>query len=204
MNSDIFDLKIGKEIYHVDYDHTTGKFTDKQTIEPADNIIVCGLHSLYTKDENLYDLKIYIDTQEDLKTYWKINRDIKERGHSVEKIVKQIESRRGDYKKFIYPQRENSDLVINFYYKDLENTNFNELEMSLKLYIKNSYDIEYIIKKLDGINIKVNVKLEGKFYIIDFEKYKKINSDDNFLIPKLNNFYDYIIFIIINLKKLNL
>ena len=204
MNSDIFDLKIGKEIYHVDYDHTTGKFTDKQTIEPADNIIVCGLHSLYTKDENLYDLKIYIDTQEDLKTYWKINRDIKERGHSVEKIVKQIESRRGDYKKFIYPQRENSDLVINFYYKDLENTNFNELEMSLKLYIKNSYDIDYIIKKLDGINIKVNVKLEGKFYIIDFEKYKKINSDDNFLIPKLNNFYDYIIFIIINLKKLNL
>jgi uridine kinase len=62
MNSDIFDLKIGKEIFHVDYDHSTGKFTDKQTIEPADNIIVCGLHSLYTNDDNVYDLKIYIDT----------------------------------------------------------------------------------------------------------------------------------------------
>jgi len=30
MEKDVFDLKIGKDIYQVDYDHSSGKFTDKK------------------------------------------------------------------------------------------------------------------------------------------------------------------------------
>ena len=32
MKNDVFDLKIGKNIYQVNYDHTNGKFTDKKEI----------------------------------------------------------------------------------------------------------------------------------------------------------------------------
>jgi uridine kinase len=199
MNSDIFDLKIGKEIYHVDYDHSTGKFTDKQTVEPTDNIIVCGLHSLYTNDENIYDLKIYIDTEEKLKNYWKIKRDTKERGYTLEKSLKQIESRRKDYYEYIYPQREKSDLIINFYYENLNKNNFEDKNISLRLLIKSNFDIKSIVEDLKNLKVSIEVSVENNFYMLDFKKYVDINLD----IPKLNNFYDYIIFIIMRLKKLN-
>ena len=44
--NDVFDLKIGSNIFQVDYDHNTGKFTDSKVIESSDNIIICGLHCL--------------------------------------------------------------------------------------------------------------------------------------------------------------
>ena len=67
MSEDIFDLKIGRSIYSVDYDHKNGKFTQKQKIENSKNLIVCGLHSLYDKSDSLYDLKIFMDTDPNLK-----------------------------------------------------------------------------------------------------------------------------------------
>ena len=59
MNKDVFDLKLGNNIYQVDYDHKTGMFTDKQNIQSSNNIIVCGLHSHYLNN-NIINLKIYI------------------------------------------------------------------------------------------------------------------------------------------------
>jgi uridine kinase len=203
MSSDIFDLKVGKEIYHVDYDHSTGKFTDKQTIEPADNIIVCGLHSLYTNDDNVYDLKIYIDTEKDLKDFWKISRDTKERGYTIEKSLEQIENRKEDYYKYIYPQREKSDLIINFYYENLDKDNFDNNNISLRLFIKNSFNLSNIIELLKSVGLIVTPKMSDGFYVLDFKKYEDINVNMVLDIPKLNNFYDYIIFIIIHLKELS-
>jgi uridine kinase len=203
MNSDIFDLKIGKDIFHVDYDHSTGKFTDKQTIEPADNIIVCGLHSLYTNDDNVYDLKIYIDTEKNLKDFWKINRDTKERGYTVEKSLQQIENRKEDYYKYIYPQRKKSDLIINFYYENLDMDNFDNKNISLKLYIKNNFNIKNIIELLKNVGVNVSPIISDEFYVLDFKKYQDIDVNLVLNIPKLNNFYDYIILIIIHLKQLN-
>lgn len=201
MNSDIFDLKIGKKIYHVDYNHTTGKFTDKETIEPTDNIIVCGLHSLYTNDENIYDLKIYIDTEEELKNFWKVERDTKHRGYSLEKTLQQIKSRDNDYITYIYPQRNKSDLIINFYYENLKKNEYDEKNVSLKVFIKSNFDLSSIIKKFESVGIKLNVKEIDNFYSIDFGKYKKCNLFFESHLPKQNNFYDYIIMIIMNLKK---
>ena len=68
MQKDVFDLKIGKDIYQVNYDHTNGKFTENEHIESKDTMIVCGLHTFYNKCSNL---NIYIDTSEDLNKYWK-------------------------------------------------------------------------------------------------------------------------------------
>jgi uridine kinase len=203
MNQDIFDLKIGNTIYQVDYDHKTGKFTDKEIIDSSDNIIVCGLHSLYTKDENIYDLKIYIDTEEKLKNFWKINRDTKQRGYTLEKSLEQIKSRKEDYYKFIYPQRNKSDLIINFYYENLNEEEFDENNISLKIFIKSNYDINFLIEKLQNVDLDIIPELKENFYVLDFKKYKTINILNVGNLPILNNFYDYIMFIIINLKKLN-
>ena len=96
MNEDIFNLKIGRNIFQVDYDHHTGKFTEKQLINPSDNLIVCGLHSLYGDNDSVYNLKIYMDTDNNLKKKWKINRDVKERGYSIEKVLDSIKKREKD------------------------------------------------------------------------------------------------------------
>ena len=106
MQEDVFDLKLGKDIYQVDYDHSIGKFTTKQLIESKNNVIICGLHSLYL-DRNIVDLKIYMDTQECLRLYWKITRDMKLRNYNKEKIVEQINKRSSDFNKYILQQKKN-------------------------------------------------------------------------------------------------
>jgi uridine kinase len=116
MNEDIYQLKIGSDIYQVDYDHSSGKFTQKQKIENTKNLIVCGLHTLYQQNMNeLLNLKIYLDTERELIKKWKIKRDVIERGYSLEKVLKQIELREKDYNAYILYQKKNADIIIHFY-----------------------------------------------------------------------------------------
>lgn len=193
MNEDIFNLKIGNSIYQVDYNHKNGKFTENKIIDPSENTIVCGLHSLYQENENLYDIKIFIDTDDALKTKWKIERDVNERGHKLENVLLQIEKRREDYIKYIYPQKNKSDIVINFF-------PIND-EIGLKLFIKKYFNIDSLLEKFKKKNINLIFDSnDADFNTITFNIYKNIDLWDNCLIPKFNDFYDYIIFFILNLK----
>lgn len=116
MSEDVYNLKIGNEIYQVDYDHTTGKFTDKSKINSKNNILLCGLHTLYMNKLNkIIDIKIYMDTDRELIKKWKIKRDTEERKHSIDKILAQIEHRNKDYFEYIHNQKNNADIIINFY-----------------------------------------------------------------------------------------
>lgn len=172
MYEDVYDLKIGNEIYQVDYDHHSGKFTQKEKIESKNNVVICGLHTMYeNKIKELIDLKIYMDTDRTLIKKWKIQRDVNERGYSMEKVLKQIESREKDYEDYILKQKENADIVINFY----------EVEYILEcnLIIQNTNIINKILQEL----IKLNYD---------------IRYDSNSLIIKLNNDYNEI-FQIINI-----
>jgi uridine kinase len=193
MNEDIFNLKVGNSIYQVDYNHKNGKFTENKIIDPSENTIVCGLHSLYQENENLYDIKIFIDTDDELKTKWKIERDVNERGHKLENVLAQIEKRREDYLKYIYPQKYKSDIVINFF-------PLND-EIGLRFFIKKYFNIDSILQNFKNKNINfIFDSNESDFNTITFNNYKKVDFWENSLIPKFNDFYDYIIFFILNLK----
>jgi uridine kinase len=109
---DILTLKYGKSINQSDYDHSTGKFTEKQLIVPPQTLIVCGLHSAYYP--NLYNTIVYVDTDYEIKKKWKIKRDVEERGYKLDEVVASIEKRREDYIKYVLPQREATDYVIKF------------------------------------------------------------------------------------------
>ena len=165
MKSDIYNLKIGQEIYTVDYDHTTGKFTQEEKITSKKNVILCGLHTLY--DVNNVNLKIYMDTDRELIKKWKINRDVKERGYKIEKVLKQIENRQKDYDEYIKNQQDNADIIIK-YYEKLDNLEC-EMIIRTKIYIskiilnKSKFNNEIIIennyiKILFKNNIFVNIK----------------------------------------------
>jgi len=116
---DVFNLKIGENIYGVDYDHSTGKFTELQEVKSSNNVILCGLHTLIdNKTNNLFNLRIFLDPDKKLKYYWKIKRDISKRGYSKEKVIENIKKRIKDNELFIKPQQKESDIVIKFFTDD--------------------------------------------------------------------------------------
>lgn len=193
MNQDIFDLKIGKSIYQVDYDHSNGKFTPKQKIENSENIIVCGLHSLYTNNNQLYNLRIFMDTDEELRKKWKIKRDTEKRGYSIEKILDQIITRKEDYLRYIYPQKDNSNVIVNFYENQKQ-----ELNLKIKILkdLITESQISHIIENFKGVELTV----EDNFFVFNFLEYI-----DHVVLESLKyrnyDFYDYITYLILNLES---
>jgi uridine kinase len=201
MNKDIFDLKIGKNVYHVNYDHNNGKFTSPEEINKSDNVIVCGLHSFYNKHEGVYNLKIFLDTDIKLKTRWKILRDSTNRGYSVEEVKNQIDKRSKDYLEYIYPQRKESDIIVNFYTNDESFLEENEPNVHLNLLINKKYSLTEVLAKLTSYNIPYTVTYsqEENFNCVNFLKFQSSNllGENKF---KQDNFYDYIIFFILSLS----
>jgi uridine kinase len=193
MNEDIFDLKIGKSIYQVDYDHSTGKFTQKQKIKNPENLIVCGLHSLYGNEQNLYDLKIFMDTEEKLKKKWKIKRDVEKRNYTEEKILKQINDRKYDFEKYILPQKENSNVIVNFYENEYDLLN-------LKIKINKELLQQTTINKITSNFPNANIFYDTDFISFTFSSFQE-NEVFNQLKYRTFDFYDYIIYILLNLKN---
>lgn len=111
----ILRLKDGRPVYRRDYDHEAGTFTKPVRLEPAEFVLISGLHPFYLPVmRNLLDLKIFLNPDESLWRHWKIVRDTTERGHSREHVLEQIEQRREDRQRFIQPQLEYADLVFRF------------------------------------------------------------------------------------------
>lgn len=109
-------LRGNNAVKRADYDHNTGTFTAKRKLLPKPYIIMCGLHSLYLPQmRQVLDMKIYLDTDEALRCYWKLGRDQGSRGHDREEVMSQIENRRMDAEKYIYPQKQYADIVIRYF-----------------------------------------------------------------------------------------
>jgi len=199
MSDDLYNLKIGNDLFQVDYDHNTGKFTEKKRIKCANNIIFCGLHTLYNKNLNtIIDSKIFIDVEEGLKKKWKLKRDCSERNYTVDKILNQIEVRKNDYCKYIETQKLNSDFIIYYYENDnsalccniIFNNNFfyNRLK---EYFIKYNYEI------IEECESKI-VKLKNNYYELYFNEKIYLKYDEEvFFSHELNNNYNGEILIIL-------
>jgi len=106
-------LKEGKSIEKPIYNHVNGTLDTPETIEPTPIIIIEGLHPMWdARVRSLLDFSLYLDISDEVKLNWKIQRDMEERGHSLESILASIESRKPDFDAYIAPQKEFSDLTI--------------------------------------------------------------------------------------------
>ena len=52
------------------------------------------------------------DISDEIKFAWKIQRDMAERGHSLESIKASIEARKPDFDAYIDPQKKKADVII--------------------------------------------------------------------------------------------
>merc|ERR1719183_1527586 len=106
-------LKEGKEVMKPIYNHVTGALDEPEKITPTKIMIFEGLHPMYDERvAELLDFTVYLDITDDVKFAWKIQRDMAERGHSLESIQASIESRKPDFDAYVAPQRSAADMVI--------------------------------------------------------------------------------------------
>lgn len=113
MENDVFSLLKGKSIFSAHYDHEIGKFKTPQKRDPRDIVIASGLHVLYPPGlREIYDLKIYLDMDADLREFLKIRRDVYERGKTIEDTLTSMKRRERDSKRYIKPQLSNADLIF--------------------------------------------------------------------------------------------
>lgn len=97
------------------YDYTKSTRSD-QTIhqEPKDVIIVEGV--LILDDQRLRDLmdiKVFVDTDDDIRIIRRIERDIKERGRVLDWIIDQyLATVKPMYHQFVEPTKRYADLIV--------------------------------------------------------------------------------------------
>ncbi len=144
------------------------------------------------KMRKIIDVKIYIDTNENLRRHWKIIRDVKERGHEKEKIIKQIEKRLADAQKYIYPQMQFSDLIINYYpLIDIEPGVNNNINLGLKLTLDTNVHIEAIF---DYLNIEgswdYNIDLNTQYIDLIGEPKANYNIIARSLVENIDELLD--------------
>jgi hypothetical protein len=143
-----------------------------------------------------------MDTDEMLKKKWKIKRDVAERGHSVEKILDSIKKREDDFKEYILPQKDNADVIVNFFTNDeIDLNDLNRVEnLSLKISVHKKFDIKNILNTFTGLDVDYSIDTtDEKFTKINFLKYKPVNLFGSNPLLNTNTFYDYIKYFIFNL-----
>lgn len=83
-------------------------------VEPSNLIILDGLMIFYDERiRDVLDLKLYVDTPADIRFIRRLQRDIKERGRTVESVIEQYTKvvRPGHFN-FIEPMKEYADIII--------------------------------------------------------------------------------------------
>lgn len=164
---DLITLADGKTILSRHYDHGSGRKSKPYYVKSNDFIIASGLHALYLPIlRACYDLSIYLDIDEELRRYFKLERDIHQRGHSLEKVLLSLEKRAADSQHFIRPQAAYADLVISLHpihpriIKDAGKRH----PLRYKLFIRAKHGLheESLVRTLVGIcGLHVDMTLNG-------------------------------------------
>jgi len=100
-----------KPVYH----HRDGTLRPPEYAAPRPYVVVEGLLGYHTRAlRDCFDVKVFLEPDEDLRVKWKIQRDTLDRGYTEEEVRAQIEKRREDSPRFIQPQRTFADIVVQF------------------------------------------------------------------------------------------
>lgn len=111
--TNLVSLTDGRSIQACHYDHDNGKMSRPFKVKSNDIIIASGLHALYLPIlRECYDLSIYLDIDEDLRTYFKVQRDVNKRGYTIECVLDALAKRKPDSEKFIHPQAAFAGLIF--------------------------------------------------------------------------------------------
>lgn len=108
-------LKNGNPIEKPVYDYEIhNRKSETKTVEPKEIIIVEGLLVFYEKEiRDLLDIKIFVDTDADIRLMRRIVRDMNERSRTLESIIEQYtDTVRPAHEQFIEPSKKYADIIV--------------------------------------------------------------------------------------------
>jgi uridine kinase len=108
-------LKQWKPIKRPVYDFTIhNRVKDTVTTSPAKVIIVEGILIFENKELlELLDIKVFIDTDSDVRIIRRILRDVRERGRTMESVISQyLTTVKLMHEEFVEPSKKNADIII--------------------------------------------------------------------------------------------
>lgn len=111
----IKELIVGVPVNVPVYDFTAHRRThDTILVDPAPIILVDGI-LIFTKRKlrDLMDIKIFVDTDSDVRFIRRLQRDMHERGRSLDSVVQQyLDTVRPMHLKFVEPSKRYADIII--------------------------------------------------------------------------------------------
>lgn len=108
-------LKNGQAINKPLYDYSIhNRKKETQLVEPKEIIIIEGLLVFYDERiRDLLDIKIFVDTDADIRLIRRIIRDINERARTVDSVINQyINTVRPAHEQFIEPTKKYADIIV--------------------------------------------------------------------------------------------
>jgi uridine kinase len=113
---DLLLLREGQTAYAPVYDFTIHARSASETVElrPNNIVILEGLHVLAEEDiRKALDIKVFVDTDPDVRILRRVLRDIEERGRTIQSVHDQyLNTVKPMHEAFVEPSKKYADLII--------------------------------------------------------------------------------------------
>ena len=115
LNDHIAALAAGATVPVPVYDYTIhDRSGDVRMVRPAQIVVIEGILVLYEPTlRDRFDLKVYVDTDADLRLIRRLHRDVVERGRTIDSIITQyLTTVRPSHDQFIEPSKRHADVIF--------------------------------------------------------------------------------------------
>lgn len=112
---DINKMMQGETVHVPQYNYVThSRVSEGITIEPQKVVIIEGIMVLYEpKLRELLDIKIFVDTDTDIRFIRRLKRDIFERGRAIDNVIDQyMQTVRPMHETFVEPSKRYADIIV--------------------------------------------------------------------------------------------
>jgi uridine kinase len=109
------ELRAGRAVAVPMYDFAAhARLSQREHVEPSKVVIVDGLLILWDPGlRTLMDIKVYVDTDPDLRFIRRLERDIRERGRTTESVIQQYtRTVRPMHLEFVEPSKRYADVIV--------------------------------------------------------------------------------------------
>ena len=108
-------LKAGHDVVCPVYDYSIHDRSDKTVIVKSAKVVIVEGILIYASPElrSLMDIKLFVDTDADVRILRRIKRDVRDRGRSLESVIDQyLTTVKPMHEQFVEPSKRYADLII--------------------------------------------------------------------------------------------
>ena len=114
-NKQLVSLLSGKSVEIPIYDFSIhNRRNQRQFVKPCRIIVIEGILTLYFESlRKLMNIKVFVDTPDNIRFKRRLSRDVKERGRTIKSVTNQYEKTvKPMYNQFVKPSRDLADIII--------------------------------------------------------------------------------------------